>query len=78
MKGGKSRNYIGIKYLELLSDHKTINEEISNRLGQTRNCIRQPKPVLWDSHLARGTERRIYDVVLSCVVFSRNEAKIGL
>jgi len=64
IKGTDKFKYLGF----LISKNGTTEGEISNRLGQTRTCIRQLNPVLWDRHITKHTKTIIFQTIVRSIM----------
>ena len=82
----KIRGTDKFKYLGFtLSKQGTTEEEIKNRLEQTRTGIRQLHSVIWDKNVRKSTKKMIYQTIVHSimtyaaevwVINKKNETKI--
>lgn len=81
IKAVKKFKYLGYT----LTKNTSTEEEIKNRLGQTRNRIRQLHPIIWDKDITRNTKVKIYNTMVQSImtyaaehwiINKRNKSKI--
>lgn len=64
IKGKNKFKYLGF----IISKKGTTEEEINSRLGQTRSCIRQLHPIIWNTHITKNTKQRIYNTIVRSIM----------
>lgn len=60
IKWSKTFKYLGFT----ISKEGTITEQMQYILNQTRVCIKQLSGVLWNTHITKNIEKRIFDSIV--------------
>ncbi|CAG9836480.1 unnamed protein product [Diabrotica balteata] len=64
IKGTNKYQYLGF----IILNKRTTEEDIKNRPGQTRDCIRKLNPVLWDKNISMKTKKKIYNTMTRSIL----------